>query len=244
MKKIFTTISLIFGLQLLANACSCIDTGSFCESISFLNEFSDLDYNVVHIVVTEQDETGVKVTVLQTYYGDATAGTMFTIRNGGGWDCTISTDPLELGKTYIFVLEFPASQVQEVSDCGTFYLRVEEGKAIGNIAPGIDEASLDEFVKLPNCGNFLGAGLPIFRLNPTLVINEELRAFPDFWLEPNDVEIRIFDINGRVLLNTYQKDFGAFEPIEISTKDWPAGVYCCQFIYLGKKQTIRIVKLN
>jgi hypothetical protein len=244
MRKVFTTISIILGLQFFGYACSCIDTGSFCESVRFWKNIEGLESNVVHAIVAEKDETGIKITVLQTYYGNATAGTMFNIRNGSVLDCTISTDALDIGKTYIFALEFPASQIQQVSNCGTFYLRVEDGKAKGNIAPGIDEASLDDFVKLPNCGDFQGPGLPTFRLTPTLVINEELRAFPNFWLEPNDVEIQIFDINGRLMLNTNQKNFVAFEPIEISTKDWPAGVYCCQFIYLGKKQTIRIVKVN
>lgn len=244
MKKVLYTFSLIICLQQLTIACSCIDTGSFCESVSFLEKFTDLDYNVVQVIVAEQNDTGVKVTVLQTFYGDATAGTMFTIRNGNELDCSVSTDALELGKTYIFALEFPASQIQQVSNCGTFYLRVENGKAKGNIAPGIDEVSLDDFVRLLNCGNYQGPGLPTFSLNPTLVNNEELTAFPNFWLEPNDVEIQVFDIIGRTMLNAKLKNFAAFEPIEISLKDWSAGVYYCQFIYLGKKQTIRIVKVN
>jgi len=244
MKKIFTFISLLVGLQSLSFACSCIDTGSFCESVSFLKKIEDLEFNVVHAIVAEKDETGVKITVLQTYFGNATAGSKFTIRNGGGWDCTISTDAFDIGKTYIFALEFPASQAQQLSNCGTFYLRVENEKVMGNIAPGVNEVSLDEFVNLPNCGDLQGFGTPTFKLNSTLTNNQELWAFPDFWIEPADVEIRLFDINGRLMQSSKHKNFVAFEPIEINTNGWPAGVYCCQFLYLGIKQTIRFVKVE
>lgn len=242
MKKVLYTLSILVSLQQLGLACSCIDTGSFCESIGFLETHDDLDFNIVHARIEEQNGDGVNILVLNTLRGSASVGSTFTIIDGG-WMCDISTDFMQVGETYVFVLGDPADQAQYVSSCGTFHLKVENGKAVGNVAPGIEEINLWELGDLPNCNNLDGPKPPKFVILPTLVNTQSIFALPDHWESaPADLEIRVFDVNGRTKNSIKYQNFQPFEPIEIRTDDWAPGVYFCQFLFLGIRQTVKIVK--
>lgn len=244
MKKVLYTLSFTIFLQQLTLACSCIDTGSFCESIGFLEEHGDLDFNIVHARIESQNGNSVNISVLSTLRGSASVGSTFTIIDGG-WMCDISTGFMQVGETYIFVLQTPANQAQYISACGTFHLQVVDGKAVGNIAPGIIEINLWELESLPNCNSLEGPKPPKFQVLPTLVNNQSVFAFPDGWdIEPTDLEIRVYDVNGRLRNSINYKDFQPFEPIEITTDGWAPGVYFCQFLLLGVRQTVKIVKVG
>lgn len=229
----------------LAHACSCFFTGSFCETVGFLQNIPEEKFNVVQVKVEEKHSEGIRVVVLASFYGKAEHGTEFFIKNGNGAECSISTIDFQVGEQYIFVLEFPTAQLQLLSSCGTYFLLIENDKVKGNIAPGVKEVDLSKFANLPNCGDLRKPDEPYFTVLPTLLTyDESLVAFPSFWDNATDVSVRIFDIRGRLVMEKQERNFSGFEPLQIETTGWAAGMYILQIDYWGKRQTMKIVKAS
>ncbi len=248
---IILSVLAIFATPLKLNACSCGEFPSFCERA--------IDYDLLlvriidHQMATYPDgfqELFTQVEVLidrdQGEYADT-----ISLVNQNGVNCNGDIFNLPAGDSLIVSIPFPeiASWPEELSNvptyssydlfgCGTYFLRVENGKLGGGIAEIVD---LSAFLVNPagNCpvinstdeANPFGA----IQLTPNPVV-EELRVLN---LTSTQIQFELYTIDGRPIhsIDLRAKQVGTFP-----MSDLPSGVYIVRQIADRQEQSQLIIK--
>jgi hypothetical protein len=245
MKKTFTILLFAFlGCLAKSHACSCVYIPTFCETITYGSTGQIPDYVSVYAgTVTAVTDIEVELLVQETYFGEFNTGQTIMLRRGGGLDCVLPLDNFEVGGTFIIASD-QYDNTWRLSACGISYLKVEDGEVIGPIAPGVSKVSLAEFASTANCGNLNGGnGLDfLLKVNPTLTSHEvnittELSS-------PLPIQVMVFDAAGRLVHQTKEPAFDEHKTIVLDMEAWAAGVYFVRMNLLGRRKTVKVVKVG
>ncbi len=232
MKKIITLFAFVFCLYFNAVACDCARLESFCESV--VNQFdgSPRVAAIVRVVVKNKTEETIDFKIIETIYGPALGEKTFTFLS--------NYDGFDTGQEFIVALHSPISEPQYFHWCLTEYLPIKNGKVSGYITEEISELSLSDFSKL----DFCGLSQPTLAISPTLLSGNILTATPNTWFFPATVNIKLFNAMGQLIYSNKISEYKGDIPIEIELDNLLAGVYFCQISFWGRKETVKIVKVN
>ncbi len=248
MKSILTTTSfllVLFSQQI--RACSCaFFYDNFCQSVTDWNGNIWTDFHIYYVKVMSQEGTGIKVRVLNTYYGEALNGEEIFITSGQGFDCRVETAGFVEGKEHIFAA-WKDSGGYGLSICGLTFLNVVDGMVVGNVAPGINEVPLSEFGELENCGFQVNPAHTLPDLQATVAVyptlaREEVRLLPENWNGVHSLKLLVFDAYGKMVYQSTQAQIGMGNSLVVDTQGWASGVYFFKMNYLGRQETVRVVK--
>ncbi len=249
MKARLTVALLLTALFIeTSQACSCVNIDNFCESITAEDGTVWEGYQILHVRVTGQGNTGISVQVLNVLHGQDRLGETLFFINGSGADCTMGTGGFQIGKEYIFAA-WPRLDDWTLSICGITFLTVEDGKVKGPIAPGITRVSLDDFGKVANCGKLDGVGPGIsgdkistlFQVFPSPVSETlTLKAAIDTLSFALDLDV--FDALGRLVHRQRDVSFGNGSNLDVVVSDWAKGLYFFRVTAWDRRHTFRVVK--
>lgn len=245
MKKIFTLLWFALpGFAGISHACSCVYIPTFCETITYGNNGQIDDHLSVYAgTVSKVTETDIQMLVQETYFGEFNTWQTITLQRGSGADCVLSLSTFAVGETYIFASN-KHDNTWRLSACGVAYLKVQDGKVSGPIAPGLSEVSFAEFASKANCGNLTGGNSPDFPLviKPTLTSNEVniTTELPS----PVPIQLAVFDAAGRLVYQAKESAFDLDKTIILNMEAWPTGVYFVRLKLLGRRKTVKVVKVG
>lgn len=218
-----------------AFACTCAPVPTFCESITW-NGSIDSNYLIIHAIVEDKESEWMHVRILDVLFGTPTE-TIIAIPNGYGADCRMSIAPFNTGDQYIFALY---GETYHLSICGVTWLEVDGNQIKGDIAPGINKIRISDFPTIDNCGG-IGTMLTSISVYPTLTSHTVgIHTTADL----EGVEIRMYDMIGRLILRTPQRTLLVSEPFEIRADDLPSGCYTIALSLAGIRRTFRVVILS
>lgn len=241
MKKITLLIFISFTFLLqFTNACSCSIPNSFCEGLVDSN--GDIYANLVlRGTITASTSAGKEVQVGQLLHGSTGQSSVII----GPSFCDYYTDPLEVGKEYIFALSTYNNSFSLIA-CTISYLKIENEVISGKIAPGIESLDYFDLANLEGCGN----GFNLFSVknnisifpNPTADIIKIKNTSPNN--SDENVQVEFIDMIGRKLY-AFKTEDGIFagEVWTIDLQNFTAGVYFLKLIANNQENTFKIVKL-
>lgn len=221
--------------------CSCVLPEFFCERIV------DSDGNVYPGILLVRGQTisrssaGMEVKIIESIYGEEVNQSKINLQHSF---CTLFFNDLEEKKEYILAISKSGDKFHALS-CSIFFLEIVDDVVIGKIAPGVNAIAYENFGDLEACGN----AFELFALEKNILIypnptSEEIKiknTSSQQILE--DLELRIFDIAGR-LLQVHQKAEGILpeEIWEINLQNFSSGVYLFQLSNKNRKRSFRIIK--
>lgn len=245
MKKIFTLLLFaLFGCLAKSHACDCEAFPTFCESITYKNNGQIQDgLHIYFGTVSEKTGIGVNLLAERTYFGEVNTGQILRLRSGGT-DCSELLNDFQVGGKFIIAARKSNDNTWSLFNCGVNYLRVQNGTVTGGIAPGVSEVPLAEFANMANCGT-LEAGNELdflLRIAPTLTSNEV--NITTRLLSPASTQVTVFDAAGRLVYQTKEPAFDQNKTILLDMEAWAAGVYFVRLNLLGRRKTVKIVKMG
>ena len=249
-----TTMKLRITLILLSamlfynrsSACSCINIGTFCETIAGSNGMIWEGFQIYYVQVKDKKNSGMDVEVLGVLHGEDRLGETLFFINGAGADCTMGISNFQVGKQYLFAA-WKRTSDWALSICGVSYLDVENGKVKGPIAPGVNKVDLDKFNTVANCGGLSGPGVPIggpgafFQVFPSPA-SENVFVRPSTDTLEFNLQLDVFDAIGRRVYRNRQVTFDDGSDFELTVSDWAPGVYFFRVTAWNQRHTFRIVK--
>ncbi|MFM9951383.1 MAG: T9SS type A sorting domain-containing protein [Saprospiraceae bacterium] len=246
MKKSFTLLLFaLFGGLAKSHACDCLFIGTFCESITYENNGQIQDGLHIYLgTVSEKTAVGVNLLVEKTYFGEVNTGENLSLISGSGANCVVILNDFQVGEQYIIAVNKSSNNTWWLFECGVYYLRVQNGTVTGGIAPGVSEVPLAEFANMANCGT-LEAGNELdflLRIAPTLTSNEV--NITTRLLSPTSIQITVFDAAGRLVYQTKEPAFDQNKTIVLDMEAWAAGVYFVRLNLLGRRKTVKVVKVG
>ncbi len=245
MKKFYAWtfgLLMLLGLPDFLSACSCAGQPSFCEGI--LN--TDGTVNSTLIIFgekTKEKSNGMDVKILSTFHGLASTEEIF-IKSGNGADCGLWTSQFEVGEQFILSLyainDNISATTYTISICGTNWLKVENGKVMGKIAPGISEIAISDFPSIANCGEFV----PIETQDALIKVfpNPATTAFQvDIELDnPIQGFFNIYDMAGRFIEKVAIEGTDQVS-IPYQVEKLPAGIYLVEVYLWSRRELFKIV---
>lgn len=240
--KLYTFVTclilLVFSPQLLS-ACSCAGPTTFCEGMPSLSSLG----LVIFGEKTKDKSDGMHVKVLTTFHGETSSDEVF-IRSGNGADCGVWTGQFEVGEQFILSLypynnDVPTSAYY-MSICGVNWLKVENGKVKGSIAPGVTEIAVDEFTTIADCGDFVP--LPSQHATINVFPNPATVAFQvDIELE-NAIygSFNIYDMAGRFIEQVAIEGTDEVS-IPYPVEKLPTGIYLVEVQLWTRRELFKIV---
>ena len=244
MKKSSTLLLFaLFGCLAKSHACDCLAAPTFCESIADKNNGQIQDGLHIYLgTVSEKTGIGVNLLVEKTYFGEVNTGQNLRL-SSGETDCSVILDDFQVGEQYIIAANKSSNNTWSLFICGVYYLRVQNGTVTGGIAPGVSEVPLADFANMANCGT-LEAGNELdflLRIAPTLTSNEV--NITTRLLSPTSIQLTVFDAAGRLVYQTKEPAFDQNKTILLDMEAWAAGVYFVRLNLLGRRKTVKVVKV-
>jgi len=245
MKKTSTLLLFaLFGYLAKSHACDCLASPTFCESITFENNGQIQDGLHIYLgTVSEKTGIGVNLLVERTYFGEVNTGQILRLRSGGT-DCSELLNDFQVGEKFIIAARKSNDNTWSLFNCGVNYLRVQNGTVIGGIAPGVSEVPLAEFANMANCGTLEAGNELDFLLSiaPTLTSNEV--NITTRLVSPTSIQLTVFDAAGRLVYQTKEPVFYIDKTIVLDTQTWASGVYFLRLNLLGRRKTVKVVKVG
>jgi len=222
-------------------SCTCIGVETFCETII---DRSTGDIRPELILRGEIIESAIqenkRIQINELIFGEINESEIELSYSL----CTINFGGLEIGNEYIIALN-KSDDLFSMIDCGNSFLKIENEKVVGKIAPGIESIDYSDLPTLEACGIAfdqipLESCLAIFP-NPTIGELKVENTNPDETLV--DLQLKIFDSIGREL-TTIRKEEGILpeEFWEIDMENFPSGFYIFKFSAVNLEKTAYIVK--
>lgn len=250
MKSTITTaFLLLLAFFQKAQACDCFPVPTFCETITFSNNGQIWDYlNIYHVKVDANLPNGLKVTISKTYFGEDMTGHQVFIQDGNGANCVLfASSNLDANQEYIIAAQIE-NDTLSVSECGVSFLKIENGKVQGAIAPGITEVAVEDFPNAANCGDLspsavvTPSALGGIVVRPTLAQNSlEVSTTSN---KIADLKLTVFDAIGRKVCEANYPGFSANSKVEVDLTNWSNGVYFLHMETNGAGFTQKIVKFG
>ncbi len=243
MKKVLLFLLLTAVLFPKINfGCSCITPDFFCERILDSNGNVRANIMVLRGKTTGSSSLGMEVEISESIYGAPTPQSSIAIRQSF---CTIFYGDLEEGEEYIFALTKDDDDNFFALNCSIFFLKIENEMVTGKIAPGVNSIAYEKLGDVEGCGN-------VFDL---FVLEKSILVYPNPTIGEvkirntnsakilGDIELKIFDISGK-LLQMYQKVDGLLpeENWKIDLQNLSSGVYIMQLSNRKNTTSFRIVK--
>jgi hypothetical protein len=165
---------------------------------------------------------------------------MITIENGDGADCRVFVGQFEEGAHYLFAFYGNPEFGYNLYHCGVTFLRIEGDVIEGKIAPGVTQIPITELVTIGNCGG-IGAEVTVINVSPTLTSNiVRVKTTKDV----ADIDIRMFDMAGRLVYIYPFQLLPADQPVEITAGVYPQGCYIITVDALGIRETHKIMLVS
>ncbi len=248
MKKATTLLFFaLIGMLGKSHACSCVYIPTFCETLTFGNDGQIREgQNVYLATVSGITATGIELFIEKTYFGEVKTWQNLNIENGNGANCLVMLNNFHVGDRYILSPHKSGDNTWWLSECGISYLRVQNDKVVGPIAPGVSEVPVAAFASTPNCGNLKDIDVPEpgfpFKINPTLtsdqvVVSTDLET-------PVSLEVMVFDATGRLVHRAKNGAFDQNATLVIDMLPWSAGVYFVRLSLYGQRKTVKVVKVG
>ncbi|MEM1321670.1 MAG: T9SS type A sorting domain-containing protein [Bacteroidota bacterium] len=230
---------LFLCLPFLSTACSCIDIPTFCETITYGGDGEVTVGLIVRARKTKTLNDGMVVEIQDVLYGEESDGSLI-VRDGNGADCGLHTGVFEENEELILALH-RFGERYSISICGHNFLRIEDNTVRGNIKPGINNLSYEQFLRTVDCGDLKFSRLEdILKVYPTLTrgpVQLESRA------ERNDLRLRynVYNALGRLMIqsNEFALAPSASEFIEMG--NLAKGIYMVELVAEFRKVVYRIV---
>ncbi len=249
MKTFLTTLVLICACFVgKTSACSCIFIPDFCQTITFGNNGAIPAYlHIYYVKVATQSASGMKVNILKTYHGEDLTGHPIFITSGDGANCNVITSQFAVGEEMIIAAAKNEDQ-WSLSECGVSHLKVENGQVLGQITPTITQLPLNQFPFLNGCGSLNPTpteeptGSVPFIVGPSLT-DQQVRIATK-GVATTDLKVRVFDLTGRLVLETTVPKEAAFYGQQIPIGEWSKGLYFFSLEAAGRRETFKVVKMD
>ncbi len=221
--------------------CTCASPGSFCGSI--INSEGNVLANllVLRAKTIGRSPTGMEVEISESIYGESINQSKINIRQSF---CTLYMNELEEKEEYVFALKKRDDNFYAL-DCGIFFLKIKNNVVTGNIVPGINSIAYEQLGDLESCGSVFD----LFAVEKNILVYPSPTSGEIKIKNSNanqllgDLELRVFDVTGRLLL-VRKKEAGILpeEIWELDMQTLAAGLYILQLSNNNSKKSFRIVK--
>lgn len=237
----FTPILLLTFSSFQLNACSCAYL-PFCEWIGYSEEW-EYDYALVLAQKVAVSDIGMKIQVLEVYEGEVDAFEL-DLDLWVNTSCMIWHEQWNELDEYVFVVSKNVGYdgiEYSLSPCASVSLRRQGEFLFGDVADGITSISIQELGSLSGCPELNPLSPPpleAFVMNP---IEDEL-SFSLLESFAGALSIKIFDLNGRLILEEFMTIEEGHEKTNLQVNDIPAGLYFLQLEGTRARSAYKIIK--
>jgi hypothetical protein len=190
------TICIVFCnllMQFDAFGCSCWGPDNFCQSIRY-NE------HVALVKVVSHQGDFMNVEIIESIR-NSFANSTVTVVGQDGFNCSEWLGDFEINDTLILGLgEVGSQDTMNLSLCGRYYLRYENGNVTGNITPSLNTQSSSEFVtNFGTCATLSGIDDSENQLFEFVILNETIHLDSK---RGAILSVEIVGSDGRLIQNT------------------------------------------
>ncbi len=238
---IICTVLVMLLLPTINYACSCLPAKTFCEDLVDINGAVFPDLILRGEVMQTIPGEWKKVKVGQVIYGQINQDEIEILN----WQCVLNYQGLEEGEEFIIALNSSGDDFLLVG-CAISFLKIENERVRGKIAPGINAIDYKDLHTVMNCGNafdfisFKGSmtlfpnpssGEVKLKNSGTQIIGEEL-------------QVNIFNLIGKELsIFKREEEMKPGEIWELNLDAFSSGVYLIKISDKYKETTFKVLKI-